>query len=229
MNNLINPDNVIFLTNNPYHLIRPNDIKHKSYTRHLYDYGDIHFPPKKCVKLVCSSSFANDSCKDMNIYNTILSINILPKVCVSIIFGYIPNTICIEFDDTRTKIFLNMIISFDNMTYKFHYSYNLASAVPYQYVHSIHALSSHEFVSDIQVNDDYFILANHVLNNVEYTDNYDSMLTNINDALKEYNKVVLDVLPFLKIITSLLLIQNHIPDTIFNTNRIEKKRKCLIM
>lgn len=193
---------------------------------------------RKEVRLVFDSYFNNDTCKDSRVYNCILETNIMPKVCCNIVFSYLPNSFQMLFHPPKlirespdkydvevilphqliygTIFFSDMCIIIDENTYKFALQINMI------------AESNHKSYISMQRDIDFFSLALYVFKTVEYTNDHDVLLRNINDALsKKYMCIVSNLQIFLKIICSVMLIRKHIP--LYKAKTKVNDKKCNIM
>lgn len=176
--------------------------------------------------LVFDSYFDNDTCTDTKVYDCILETKILPKVCCDLVFSYLPNIVTVvcklpKLSDREIgcgyeslphePLFSQILIIIDNHKYTFLHDLFMFSSQNHKYIKELRRI-------------DYFHLALFVVDNVEYTNDYDVLLHNINNVLANMHDCqILDVHVFLKIICCMLFLRNVIPRF-----RKKKKRSCII-
>lgn len=202
------------------YLIRKHNLKNKhiertiNFTKHLVCSTTLQYQifTTNNLHLEFDSYFENDMPANIKIYNCISETNIIPKVCVNLVFDYLPNTVYVDvylhqFDNIS---YTHVKITIDDKVYIFERGINYMREIRVDYNYMTgqkiyHFLKMFQTVAFI----------------VKYESNHAKLLQLINYTLSlKYKLVVIDILVFLKIMSCLLLLQDYIQ---------KPKSVCIVM
>lgn len=164
------------------------------------------------IKLIFESYF--DSSKDMVLYSQILGTDILPKVCVNIVFEYMPNIIILFSTTSLSRLYIEI----NNRKYEFIQSY-------YDVFVSI-GESESDYIEYTGVVSLINIITK-IITNIVYDNDHEKLLKQINE-LCSGQIIVKNITLFLELMCCILFVKDHSKCKLDKKNVAEELRVPII-